>query len=126
MKKIKRIGVDLGKRLFHVTAMDAKGGIGRRWLPCAVLRSYAGEAAGGPRVGDGGVRRHPPLGPFGVAVGAQGAADESAVRVAVRQVEQERRQRRGRHRGGGGPADVVVDVKFIDGTDERKISRKAA
>ena len=30
MKEIKRIGVDLGKRAFHVTTVGAKGGIVER------------------------------------------------------------------------------------------------
>ena len=51
MKEIKRIGVDLGKRVFHVTAVDAKGGIvERRGLRRAGLRSYLAKLPAGREV----------------------------------------------------------------------------
>ncbi len=41
MNEIKRIGMDLGKRVFHVTAADAKGRIvERKRLRRAGLQSY--------------------------------------------------------------------------------------
>ena len=51
MKEIKRIGVDLGKRVFHVTAADAKGGIvERKRLRRAGLQSYLARLPAGCEV----------------------------------------------------------------------------
>ena len=65
-------------------------------------------AAGGLHGGDGGVRRGAPLGPSGGWPRPPRAADEPAVRGAVREIEQERRQRRGRDRGGVGASDGAL------------------
>ena len=51
MKEIKRISVDMGKRAFHVTAADAKGGIvERKRLRRAGLQSYLARLPAGCEV----------------------------------------------------------------------------
>ena len=65
-----------------------------------------GAAAEGLHGGDGGVRERAPLGPARNAPRPSRADDEPAVRGAVREVEQERRQR-GRDCGG---VDATLDA----------------
>ena len=51
MNEIERIGVDLGKRVFHVTVADAKGGIvERKPLRRSGLQSYLAKLAAGCKV----------------------------------------------------------------------------
>ena len=101
MDKVARVGIDLAKKVFHVTAVDAAGAVlERKRLRRAGLQSYlallppgctvAMEACGGAhQLGATCGAPWPPRG-----------SDEPAVRGPVREVEQERRQRRGRDRGG--------------------------
>ena len=105
MTDITRVGIDLAKKIFHVTAMDESGrGAGTQAFPARAVAIVPGAAAGGLRGGDGGVRQRASLGPAGGKPGPPGDADKPAQGGAVHAPEQERRERRGRDRRGFEPA----------------------
>ena len=119
MDNVARVGIDLAKKVFHVTAVDGGGAIlERRRLRRAGLQSYLARLPGAAwwrwrRAAA------PPLGAACASPGSPGGADEPAVRGAVREVEQERRQRRGRDRGGVGAADDAVRAGEVGGAGAR-------
>ena len=71
MENVTRVGIDLGKQVFHVTAVDAAGAVveRKRLRPCwAAVVSEAATAW--LRGGDGELRRRAPLGAAGAVARA--------------------------------------------------------
>ena len=92
MGKVTRVGIDLAKKVFHVTAVDAAGAIvERKRLRRGGIAVVSCAAAPGLRRGDGSVRSAHHWGRLAARKWSPGAADEPAVRGALHQVEQERR-----------------------------------
>ena len=69
MDQITRIGIDLAKKVFHVTAVDADGAVVERKRLRRGGCSRIFTAAEGLRGGDGGLRQRSSLGASGARLG---------------------------------------------------------
>jgi len=88
--EVRTLGIDLAKNLFHVHGVDGQGRtVVQRQLRRRQLLPFVAQLQPCLVAIDGGLRRSPLLGPRDCQTRSRGQADESALRAAIREVEQE-------------------------------------
>ena len=93
MTDINRVGIDLAKTVFHVTAVDEAGAVvERKPLSPGGATLLPDPAIAGLLGGNGSLWQCSSLGTAGVTPGSQGLDDEPTQGGAVHQRQQERRQ----------------------------------
>ena len=121
MQTIHTIGLDLGKRFFQVHGADERGTqVLNRRLRREQVETFFEAAARLPG-GDGNLWRVTSLGPLAGCDATRGEAGSGAIRQALREVEQERRSRRGGHlRGRATPGYAFCRGEGLGHTRRRK------